>query len=61
MLNRAKVAGLRMEDPEAEQVAAKEVIELHAQEAKKEVKKEMQAAAAAIQSKEEEGKEETDK
>ena len=50
-----------MEDPEAEQVAAKEVIELHAQEAKKDVKKEMQAAAAAIQSKEEEGKEETDK
>jgi hypothetical protein len=61
VLARAKVAGLRMEDPEAEQVAAKEVIELHAEEAKKEVKKEMQVAAAAIQSKEAEEKEETNK
>jgi|AntAceMinimDraft_5_1070358.scaffolds.fasta_scaffold142194_1 hypothetical protein len=57
VLARAKVAGLRMEDPEAEQVAAKEVIAMHAHDAKKDVARDMRLAAAAAQSEEEEAKE----
>ena len=50
MLARAKIAGLKMEDPEAEQVASKEVVALHAQEARKKVKRDMKVAAAGLES-----------
>lgn len=58
VLRRADKAGIRMEEHEGDRVATEEVIAMHSDEAKRNVQKEMQAAAVAQEQKEAEAAEE---